>query len=104
MIIKKLSHYIKENKNKNYFQIIDYTNLNTLTTDDIKKLCVGDHVYEMAFGHRLNCEVVNKPEVCGELDGNKQLSWVMKNLDTGVNGNYLVTENCMHYGPELYRR
>jgi len=38
MIIKKLSQYIKENK-KNYFQIIDYTNLNTLTNDDVKKLC-----------------------------------------------------------------
>jgi len=39
MIIKKLSQYIKENNNSNYFQIIDYTNLNTLTNDDIKKIC-----------------------------------------------------------------
>lgn len=39
MIIKKLSEYIKENNTKNYFEIIDYTNLDTLTNDDIKKLC-----------------------------------------------------------------
>ncbi len=39
MIIKKISEYIKENNNKNYFQIIDYTNLGTLTNDDIKKMC-----------------------------------------------------------------
>jgi len=39
MIIKKFSKYIKENNNSNYFSIIDYTNLDTLTNDDIKKLC-----------------------------------------------------------------
>lgn len=39
MIIKKMSEYIKENKNVNYFKIIDFTNLGTLTNDDIKKMC-----------------------------------------------------------------
>ena len=40
MIIKKLTKFINENKNhKLYNRIIDYTNLTTLTNDDIKKLC-----------------------------------------------------------------
>jgi len=39
MTIKKFNEYINENNNTNYYQIIDYTNLDTLSNDDIKKMC-----------------------------------------------------------------
>lgn len=66
-----------------------------LTIEDIK---IGDIHYEFDYGFGIKCEVLTTPI----RNNDKQWTWLSKNVNTGEEIEYLVTEGFEHYGPKLY--
>lgn len=60
---------------------------------DINK---GDILFEKGFGIEIVFEVKTQPEK----DGDK---WSFVGEKDGQETNFLQTEGCTHYGPDLYR-
>ena len=64
----------------------------------VENIKIGDIHYEYEMGLGIKCEVITQPERSDE----GYWSWKSKNLNTGVEIDYGVTEKFAHYGPNLY--
>ena len=64
----------------------------------IENIKIGDIHYEFDYRFGIKCEVLTLP--IRSSDG--QWKWKSKNLFTGKEIDYLITEGLEHYGPKLY--
>lgn len=64
----------------------------------IENIKIGDIHYEFDYGFGTKCEVLTLPI----RSSNGKWEWKSKNLITGEEIDYLVTEGFEHYGPKLY--
>jgi hypothetical protein len=65
----------------------------------VNRLQPGDRFTEWAYGIRMDCQVLTKPQ----RDGSGSWTWKAKLLSNGETVDYCVTEGYQHYGPELFK-
>lgn len=67
------------------------------------ELDVDDIFYEEVCGLDIAFQVIVKPQITQDDNGNDVYQWTAKNIETGAEVDYLINSGYRHYGPEIYR-